>query len=108
MAKVRGPLFSMDARGGVGSSIVFGGWKGIPWVREWFKPQNPKTDPQVSVRTIFTQAVERYHTLSDEQKAAWQTAIEQKGYTMSGFNYFVSEYCKSMRDGIEPSDTPPA
>jgi hypothetical protein len=107
MAKVRGPLFSIDARGVIADSMVFGGWKGIKWVREQFIPQNPKTDDQKAVRLIFTQSVMKWHDLTDPQKTAWQTAIERKGYTMSGFNYFVSEYCSAMRDGETPSVTPP-
>ena len=108
MAKVRGPLYSIDARGVIADAMVFGGWKGINWVREQFIPQNPKSEDQVAVRLIFTQAVSKWHDFTDEGKADWQTAIEKKGYTMSGFNFFVSEYCKSMRDGETPSDTPPA
>ena len=107
MAKVRGPLYSIDARGVIGDAMVFGGWKGIPWVREQFYPQQPRTADQVAQRTIFTAGVEKWHGLSSEQQADWQRAIERKGYTMSGFNYFVSEYIKSMRLGQEPSITPP-
>jgi hypothetical protein len=108
MAKLKGPLYSIDARGVIADAMVFGGWKGIPWVREQFHPQQPRTTLQVNQRTIFTQAVERWHTLSDTIKAEWQTAIEKKGYTMSGFNFFVSEYIDSMRAGKTPSDTPPS
>lgn len=99
---------SVDARGKVAGALVFGGWKGIKWCREYLIPQNPKEVAQVAVRLIFTQSVTRYSQLSAPVKADWQTAIDNKGYTMSGFNFFVSEYCKSMRDGTTPSDTPPA
>lgn len=107
MAKVRGPLYSIDARGVIADAMVFGGWKGIPWVREQFYPQQPRTVDQVAIRTIFTQAVTRWHDLTDAQKTGWQTGIERKGYRMSGFNFFVSEYIKSMRAGETPSDESP-
>jgi len=107
MAKVQGPLMSMGARGAVGKAIVFGVWKGIAWVREWFKPQNPKDPLQVNQRGIFTMAVARWHDLTDEIQTDWQTAIERKGETMSGFNFFTSEYIGAMRLGEVPSDTPP-
>lgn len=108
MAKVRGPLYSIDARGVIADAMVFGGWKGIPWVREQFYPQQPRTAAQVSQRTIFTQAVQKWHDLSGATQTDWQTAIDNKGYRMSGFNFFVSEYINSMLVGQTPSDTPPA
>jgi hypothetical protein len=108
MAKVKGPLFSIDARGKIADAMVFGGWKGIPWVREYFIPQNPQSDLQVALRTIFTQGVTRWQTLSAPTKADWETAVGNKGVTMSGFNFFMSEYIQSMRAGETPSDTPPA
>lgn len=53
MAKVTGPLMSMDARGKIGDAIVFIGWKGRKTVRMWLKPANPKTALQGNVRTIL-------------------------------------------------------
>lgn len=107
MAKVRGPLYSLSASGQIGQAMVFAQWKGIPWVREQFIPQNPKTAGQVAQRLIFTQGVDRWHYVSASQKTGWQTGIERKGYTMSGFNYFMSEYIKSMVAGETPSDDSP-
>jgi hypothetical protein len=107
MAKVRGPLYSIDARGVIADAMVFAGWKGIKWVRGQFIPQNPKTTDQVAQRTIFTQAIDGWHGTTAQQKIDWQTAIERKGYTMSGFNFYVSEYIKSMLLGETPSNDPP-
>jgi len=108
MAKVRGPLYSIDARGQIAQAMVFGGWKGIKWVREQFIPQNPNTVLQQAIRLIFIQSIEGWHTTTAQQKIDWQTAIENKGYTMSGFNFYVSEYIKDMRAGETPSNDPPA
>lgn len=107
MAKVRGPLYSISASGVIADAMVYAQWKGIAWVREQFIPQNPKTALQVAQRLIFTQGVDRWHYISASQKAGWQTGIERKGYTMSGFNYFMSEYIKSMLLGETPSDDSP-
>lgn len=109
MAKVKGPLFSIDARGKIADAMVFGGWKGIPWVREWFVPQNPRTVLQLAIRLIFTQGVQSWQgDTSAQQKIDWQTAVDNKGVTMSGFNFFMSEYIESMRAGETPSTDPPA
>lgn len=52
MAKVTGPLFSMSASGTLGKALVFAGWKGIGYCREWLKPSNPQTGSQGDVRII--------------------------------------------------------
>jgi len=53
MAKLTGPLFSLDARGKLGSSLVFIGWKGIKTVRQWLKPANPQSAAQGDVRLVM-------------------------------------------------------
>lgn len=53
MAKVTGPLMSLDARGKVGNALVFIGWKGIKSVRQWLKPANPQSTGQGDVRLVL-------------------------------------------------------
>ncbi len=50
MAKVSGPLMSMDARGKFGGALVFSGWKGRPTVRQLVTPSNPQTQGQQDSR----------------------------------------------------------
>lgn len=50
MAKVDGPLFSLEARGKIGDAIVFFPWKGRHVVRQWLKPTNPQSALQGYVR----------------------------------------------------------
>ena len=50
MAKVDGPLFSVEARGKIADAIVFFPWKGRHVVREWLKPTNKKSTLQGYVR----------------------------------------------------------
>lgn len=109
MAKVKGPLLSIDARGQIAKAIVFGSWKGIPWAREWFIPQNPNTYEQQWVRTMFSQGVDAWHyTLDAQQIIDWQTAADASGKTLSGFNFHLSEYINSMKVGETPLEDPPA
>lgn len=67
MAKVNGPLFSLEARGKIGDSLVYFPWKGINAVREYVTPANPNTQPQRDQRGYLTDAVDRIH---DAQAAA--------------------------------------
>ncbi len=53
MAKVDGPLFSVEARGKVADAIVFFPWKGRHVVRQWLKPTNKKSTLQGYVRAAL-------------------------------------------------------
>lgn len=53
MAKVNGPLMSMDASGKLGDAIVFSKWKGRNYVRQLVTPANPQTADQKTVRSIL-------------------------------------------------------
>jgi hypothetical protein len=50
MAKVSGPLMSMDARGKFAGALVFSNWKGRPVVRQLVIPSNPASAGQMTVR----------------------------------------------------------
>ena len=50
MAKVTGPLMSMDASGKFAGALVFGKWKGRPTVRQLVTPANPQTTGQQASR----------------------------------------------------------
>lgn len=52
MAKVSGPLMSMDARGKFANTLVFSGWKGRPTVRQLVQPTNPMSTDQVTARNM--------------------------------------------------------
>lgn len=53
MAKVSGPLFSLEARGKIADAIVFFPWKGRHVVRQWLKPTNTKSVLQGYVRAAL-------------------------------------------------------
>ena len=50
MAKVTGPLMSMDASGKFGGALVYAKWKGRPTVRQLVTPSNPQSADQVAAR----------------------------------------------------------
>jgi hypothetical protein len=53
MAKTSGPLFSMDASGTIGKAIVYSKWKGVNYVRQWLKPNNPQGAAQGDQRIML-------------------------------------------------------
>ena len=87
MAKVTGPLFSIDASGKFGDSMVFGKWKGINYVRRHVTATQPNTKKQIAVRDKFRQATALYQRLSGDDKAAWK--LKASGQPLTGYNLFI-------------------
>lgn len=66
MAKVTGPLMSMDASGKFAGALVFSKWKGRPTVRQLVTPSNPRSSDQVAIRNNLrvTAAAQRWANLT--------------------------------------------
>lgn len=63
MARVKGPLMSMEASGSFGGAMVFAAWKGRPYARELVTPANPQTSDQTTVRNAMRVAGACQHWL---------------------------------------------
>ncbi len=74
MAKVTGPLMSMDASGKFAGALVFTKWKGRPVVRQLVTPANPQSALQGETRTWLRLA-------SAAQKFINRTALIRTGET---------------------------
>lgn len=88
MAKVSGPLMSMDASGSYAGNLVFGKWKGRNTVRQLVTPSNPQTAGQQAARnrTRVTGAIQSWVNRTT-LKAPTQTLTDQdriKGVTPGG------------------------
>ena len=100
MAKVDGPLLSLDASGSVGGAMTFSKWKGRNYVRQKTKPANPQTAGQTTQRTAFSNAVAGWHALLEADQTAWNERAKALGLTMSGFNFYVQQH---IAQGGEPT-----
>ena len=89
MAKVTGPLFSMDASGKFGNDLVFGKWKGINYARRHVNPTQPNTRKQLAVRDKFRQAAALYQRLSGDDREAWRRSAS--GQPLTGYNLFMKK-----------------
>jgi len=69
MAKVTGPLFSVDASGSYAGKLTFAKWKGVQYVRNKVVPSNPMTTGQVEARNDVrvTGASQRFANLTTEK-----------------------------------------
>lgn len=54
MAKVTGPLMSLEASGTIGDALTFSRWVGRPYVRRYTVPSNPQTPIQETHRNRFS------------------------------------------------------
>lgn len=104
MAKVTGPFMSIDASGTIYNTLTASIWKGRNYIRGFFRPTNPKTAAQFTQRTLLASAVAAwqalgavmpaYYTGEEElYKDQWNIAAREVYPPISGFNYYVQQYC---------------
>ena len=104
MAKVKGPFMSVDASGTIYGTLTASIWKGRNYIRGLVIPTNRKTDGQKVVRTLLATAVAAWQALTavepdsgstgaKDYKSGWNTAAQDVQPAISGFNYFVQQYC---------------
>ena len=123
MAKVTGPLMSLDASGTVANTMTFSRWKGINYVRQRVIPTYRRTTEQAAIRDIIKDASEAWKTgatvgvttINAAYKLAYATAA--MGFAYSGFNLFIKD-CVALNGGVsydgslelptEPGDVTPA
>ena len=104
MAKVTGPFMSIDASGTIYNTLTASIWKGRSYIRGYFRPANPKTADQFAQRTLLAAAVAAWQALDavmpeygaaapETYKDQWNVAARDVYPPISGFNYYVMQYC---------------
>ena len=88
MAKIKGGLFSISARGSIADLITFQGRKHFEHVHKKPTPKNPQTTTQTANRTKFKETVATWHLLTSEEKQAYNI-IGHKFGNIPGFNAFI-------------------
>lgn len=100
MAKTIAPLLSFGAGGQIARTAVYGSWKGIPYVRRYVIPANPKTTRQQVTRLVFKQLQYMFLIAPPGLKAPFEANASGRPYTAN--NKFTSLNLK----GID-TETPP-
>jgi hypothetical protein len=95
--KVKNAL-GMVFSGAIGKSIVASSWKGIPYIRAYAKPGDPKSERQTKVRQDFSDAVKAWRALDARQRQFYDRIA--KG--ISGFNLFVSRSMQAANSRRSP------
>lgn len=93
MAKLTAPLLSLGASGQIAKTMVAATWKGIPYMRQFVIPANPKTAAQVAQRASFTASVNAWRSyLTDATvRAAWRVFAGVQPSAQSAFNAAVAQ-----------------
>ena len=109
MAKVIGPLMSMDASGAFGDTLVFAKWKGRNYVRQYVIPTYSNTIAQSKIRDLISDASIAWKlgsivggvAINAAYKLAYDNAASPQ--SISGFNLFIKEVVQknggSLYDG---------
>jgi len=79
MAKLIGPLMSIEARGSVGPALTFSTRQSGPQVRFQKKQKDYENAARKTVRDAYRWGIELWNYLPDIEKAYW-TEVERKGY----------------------------
>jgi len=99
MVRVKGPLFSLDAKGTIAKAITFMGSYGGSRVIKRPLHRDMKSGGQLSQREKFLSCCGDWRELTNEQKAAWAL-----GGAKTAFNHFMS-WCLCQEPAPEVKDS---
>lgn len=106
MARVEGPLFSLDASGTIGDAVTYSKWKGIPYARKRVIPANPRSAAQTGIRAMFGFVAAFWDQLTSQSKATWDALATSLNVTP--INAYVRENMRRWIEGNTPTQDLPA
>lgn len=102
MSKVIAPLLSFGAGGQLARTAVYSSWKGIPYVRRYVIPANPRTTRQVVTRDLFKFLQQMWLLMPSLGKAPFVLNSSGQKYTPN--NKFTSLNVKGLDTSSPPTD----
>lgn len=118
MPKLKNPLFSQEARGGIGG-LVYNTWRGINYVKTNTSPTGQGTKLRLDAQGLLNAAAKKWKLIGDTNRAAWnQYAVDHpltdwstKAKRITGMNWFVQCNVQLARLGLavlQPAPSLPA
>lgn len=95
MARIRGPLLSISAQGQIGKTLVSGSWRGVPYMRQYVVPANPRTTAQTNQRDMFGSLDGMYKRMLALAQAPFDAGA--KGKPLTARNLFLSANLKALK-----------
>lgn len=97
MTKLKVPMLSFLARGGLGAMLSFRKGKGSTIAEKKPVPSDVQSLAQLSWRHMFNKCVDLWHELSTAEKAEWESAARSRH--MTGYAWYISQ-CLRPNPGI--------
>jgi hypothetical protein len=95
MAKIEGPLMSIEAHGSIGPRLTFSSRKTGQQVRFQNRQVDVKSAGQIDQRKLFFLAKAAWHTLTSTQQENYNQITKSQNLNMTGYNYFINQTIKS-------------
>lgn len=100
MARVTGPLHSIDARGNFAGQFQFrGGKKGV----HVYRPMDPRevnqrepSPAQANIRQVYRDAVANWQAIGPAYQQSYNEQALAEGATISGWNLFLRYYMQTF------------
>jgi len=102
MAKTTAPLLSFGASGALANAMVFATWRGIPYVRRYVVPENPRTVAQTLTRDVFRTLSDMWKIMGSIAIGPWQTFTISKPLTDR--NSMMGKNIASLRGDANMND----
>src|SRR4030042_1977594 len=100
MAKLAGPLFSLEAGGPLGGALVYQGGPSGPRVGRRLRRRDSGSAGQLAQGVLFQEAVAYWKALSAGEKAGYDVVAD--GLGMTGYQYVLKLYMLGELGGGEP------
>lgn len=100
MAVVIGPLHSLDARGALGTSLIFAKQRGSNYTKAYAIPQNDNTPAQQLQRLAISAITKGWQHVSDANRLTW-TALALTQNT-SPYHAYLRDNTHRWRAGLPP------
>lgn len=85
-------LIGNEYKGTIGKSVTASNWKGRNYLKKWFKPTNPNTAKQQTVRGLMGTGNAIWQGFSTLPKRAYYWYQRYRKTNISPFNAFISAY----------------
>lgn len=99
MATVVAPLLSFEGSGQIAKTQVYSSWKGIPYVRRYTVPANPRSADQTLTRTAFSWLNFAWRTAPLDFVAPWTAAVQ--GRPLINRNLFLKANVSMLRSASD-------
>ena len=99
MAKAKGPLFSLQAKGDFENTLLYQGGGGLNVVRKKNTGLDRQSAKQLTQRALYSAGRDAWQALSPDLRTLWNEKVKSYYPHHTGFNYFMSQF---LRTGSAP------